>query len=78
MEDDDFIAALAYQNELECRSYREDILLKQARAYSGFRAECDRFSADFKKLQQELNYERYQFNELRPTRTEQLEISLKG
>jgi hypothetical protein len=77
MDDDTEMAAL-HQLELEARSYREDILLKQARAYSGFRAECDRFSADFKRKQQELEHERYQFAELRPTRTEQLEISLKS
>jgi hypothetical protein len=70
--DDD--STFAHQQELEARQYNEDQLLKQARLYSGFRAECDRFSADFKRKQQELEYERYQFDDLRRTGPEQQQV----
>jgi hypothetical protein len=76
MTDDDMAAH--HQQELEARQYNEDQLLKQARLYSGFRAECDRFSADFKRKQQELEHERYQFTFIRPTRTEHEQVPQQG
>lgn len=55
MDDEDQMAAEAHQYELECRRWCEDQLITRLRKEtSGFRDECNSFSATFRQADRAL------------------------